>query len=83
MARNFSADPKFEDVYRQHEFSPLVGLTLLLADRIGRFLRKPNAAATNRISREQDTLHRDVAPAGANAPRATLAANDRPNGPTR
>ena len=83
MVKDFSTDSKFEEVYRQHEFSPLVGITLLLADGISRFLRKRNAAAPDRQSREQDTLHRHVPQAGTNAPRAALAADGWPNGPTR
>lgn len=80
MVKDYSTAPKFEEVYRQHEFSPLVGITLLLADGISRFVRKGNTAAPDRLSREQDTLHRHVSQVGTIAPRPALAADDWPNG---
>lgn len=55
IMKHFNTDPKFEDVYRLYEFWPLVGIAMLLADGIARLLRKRDATAPDRLSREQAT----------------------------
>lgn len=80
---SFRTDPRFEEVYRHYEFWPLVGIALLLADWIGRSLRKRFAAAPGQQPQEQDTLRHHVGQTATLAPRATLAADNWPNVPTR
>lgn len=55
MMKLFNTDPKFEDVYRLYEFWPLVGIALLLADGIARFLRKRYTTTPDGLSPEQPT----------------------------
>jgi hypothetical protein len=83
MVRYFRTDPRFEEVYRQNEFWPLVGIALLLSDWIGRSLRKRYAAAPGQLPQEQDTFRHHVAQTATVAPRAALAADNWLNDPTR
>ena len=58
----------FEQTYRQHEFSELVRVTISLAERLTRLLRKPDKAASGVLPRQGETLHRRLHSIGLGSP---------------
>lgn len=58
----------FEQTYRQHEFSELVRVTILLAERLVRLLRKPDEAASGVLPLQGETLRRRVHSIGLGSP---------------
>ena len=61
----------FEDAYRRHEFSELVGIALLLADCLGGVLRKRSAAASGAQPLKGGTSRRRLHGSGLGPPAHT------------
>jgi len=58
----------FEQTYRQHEFSELVRVTVLMAERLIRLLRKPDEAASGVVPLQGETSRRRVHGIGLGPP---------------